>query len=830
MQTLETKFYTFTGTVVKKKPTNGKVEFKPNGPGFNYFEGDITELREFYVTGNGTVKKTASDGSSYLVTGPIVDSMLSGQGVRTNADGTTMTGDFKNNLPNGQIRTQQQNNQYLVAIYENGRMIRIVEQYVNDTLYKFDDNTCKSGEVETKSIKYKGGLNEKFEFNGNGCWQNDTEKIECQFEAGKKQGNAKITTDKGITIVNYLDDKPVKYIEATCKDSKFQFTKDDGSEAKITSADYTYQGQVQNLQMHGKGCLISKGIQYDGNFINNIKEGDFDIKTPDGFQKVVYQNDKIVAYKQEKNKNGVFKYLSPDRSTGVFASAEVTYVGGFDSEQKYHGKGKLDIVATKQSMECDFINGQMSGTCVVKIPSGDYTIKQMENNKEVRIDQIFIASENKKITFFQNGLGKIECAEYEFEGEIQDNLMHGKGLQTVDKQQYAGIFQNNLKTGKFIITQPGTTNELIAFYENDTLVYKCSCKLPDREVVFTDKTGKVGTIQFKNSFYEGQINSEYKAEGNGTMKFDTFKQEGSFKNEKLSGLGSVFYNNGDFVKGEFTEGAEKVIKEEKSGDLHYVYTTNDKSQGTITGPDFKYTGQIQNGQPHGNGQKQVNNITYSGKFVNGHQMQKHKVTKSNQKGYRTIFFTETQEKTLEICEEHITMTRSEDQNIGKRVTAEYEYEGCLNEFGVPSGQGKLLLLTTGDLISGKFGKEGKEYKFEDLTMYVESKSASGKLDIPQLMSPTPVQQFQQPIQPQIPVIIPQQMQQIPPQTPIQQQMSQIPVQFEENKMEELQKQINYLQKQNEEIMDLLKTLVQDKMEQEEQINDLKNFIIEKLKK
>lgn len=60
----------------------------------------------------------------------------------------------------------------------------------------------------------------------------------------------------------------------------------------------------------------------------------------------------------------------------------------------------------------------MNGTCVVKMPSGDYTIKQMENNKEVRIDQIFIASENKKITFFQNGLGKIECAEYEFEGEI----------------------------------------------------------------------------------------------------------------------------------------------------------------------------------------------------------------------------------------------------------------------------------------------------------------------------------------------------------------------------------------------------------------------------
>lgn len=168
----------------------------------------------------------------------------------------------------------------------------------------------------------------------------------------------------------------------------------------------------------------------------------------------------------------------------------------------------------------------------------------------------------------------------EYEGEVKDGLLHGKGrIDWPDGTYYLGEFRNGLKHGE------GT----------ETLL-----------------DGRV---------YQGEYDSGQWAEG--ILHFPNGQSyEGEFEKQRFEGEGKLTFRNKTVYEGEF-----------KAGDMHgegkmttadgTVYSgtfEQDRlSRGTITGTDgYLYEGELRNWQPHGEGRMETaEGEVFEGRFEYG---------------------------------------------------------------------------------------------------------------------------------------------------------------------------------------------------------------------
>ncbi|MBS0615082.1 MAG: hypothetical protein JSR58_00840 [Verrucomicrobia bacterium] len=136
-------------------------------------------------------------------------------------------------------------------------------------------------------------------------------------------------------------------------------------------------------------------------------------------------------------------------------------------------------------------------------------------------------------------------------------------------------------------------------------------------------------INFPNGdVYEGQVNSQGKPHGKGTLTYSPSNQEerikyvGEFQDGALTGTGAVYWKDGDIGEGQFVNGKQHGPGTRQSVDGTYcqgIFIDNAMTgKGVIKLPDGTvYTGMIVDGQAHGKGEKKTDKFTYVGWFNKG---------------------------------------------------------------------------------------------------------------------------------------------------------------------------------------------------------------------
>ena len=270
---------------------------------------------------------------------------------------------------------------------------------------------CKEFDIEGNVIYEGEYLNGKRHGIGKEYSINNNVDFDGEFKEGKRwEGNANEFNSKGNLIFNglYLNGKKFNGKEINYFDD----------EEKIRYEAEYKDGLLYNV----------KGYNKDGKIFNNI---DFEIKNGDGIFKDFYNDTNLKCvfnYKQGKKNGKAISYYDS-------SSTKIEYEGEFVDDIKT-GEWKCYYENGNKKFVGFYKNGEKHGLCKdyneqgKLIFDGEYNNNIKWNGKERLIKDI----ENKKIVIERNYTnGKAECVEYYEHKKYDPQLFDIKGLEFIQK-------------------------------------------------------------------------------------------------------------------------------------------------------------------------------------------------------------------------------------------------------------------------------------------------------------------------------------------------------------------------------------------------------------
>jgi len=420
----------------------------------------------------------------------------------------------------------------------------------------------------------------------------------------------------------------------------------DISKGKITTTDGgTYEGEIQNRQMHGQGILTSAEVgHYEGEFKNGLmdgsglqrylngelykgewdlgifKSGECIFDTIDGGRfEGQCESGKLVAkgvvlwvdgrryegviVNKERSGQGVMVYSDDSRYKGEFKDGDAngqgvyTYVGGSRYEGEFkdgdaNGQGVYTYVGGSR-YEGEFKNGRFSGQGVMTM--ADKMGLMIEGSFESYNGYNYIYLDGELIDHL-GGEGEYKFLSGVYYGSIKNGLRNGQGIMNyTDGSKFKGNFIDGLKDGQGVMIYPDGT-QFEGEYKNEEL---------NGQGVETHPDGFVYEGEFEDGirhgrgvmvFYEGmQYAGEFKngnPNGKGIMTWPTGKSyEGEFKDGLPADQGSYTYPKGVFYEGEWED-------DKYSGQGIYVSSLGEQ-----------FEGELKNGVPDGWGVETCPSVT-----------------------------------------------------------------------------------------------------------------------------------------------------------------------------------------------------------------------------
>lgn len=365
-------------------------------------------------------------------------------------------------------------------------------------------------------------------------------KIESYFEYGAAKGEGK-GKDREVEIEGNFNNNLVEG-EAILKAR-------DGS--------WRYLGEVKDSQMHGKGKLqFEDGRLFEGYFRNGLKEGKGIMKDP-------------------------------------------------NEEFEYHGDWKKDTLFWKVKV----LKGKEQVESIKYFLHGNQAVKgKLQGKKPKLFEYEGDVADGKPF-----GFGVYKCDDYIYKGEIKFGVIHGQGEIKHLKKKYR--FKGSFKEGKEEGHSGVMTIEGVGTYrgtfKNGQIHGDGVFESEDGSTTFEGKWSKghyeSGTLKQFEEIYSGEF-SEDKYHGDGKLRFangDIYK--GKFSGGKASGSGKMTYvQEGKKIEGSFKNG--------KPNGNCIVYMGEDKFRGYMKNGQFgtndiiieygsggKYNGQLKDFKRHGKG-------------------------------------------------------------------------------------------------------------------------------------------------------------------------------------------------------------------------------------
>ena len=370
----------------------------------------------------------------------------------------------------------------------------------------------------------------------------------------------------------------------------FKVPKDENEEIQVKRKRYreaTIRRDIIGFEVKGKNgnmkITYDNGDVYEGNFVENVKEGkgiykysngdryegEFFEDQKDGYGIYYYKNGEKYEgeYKNDKKHgHGIYYYLDGDRYEGEFQNGFAEGRGAyyFSDGEKYVGDYKQD---------------KRNGHGIYFYSNGDKFIGEFKDGKKDGKGTLYDKNGNKlKDLFFDNGerikkenltdlLGNDYSKEESSRNNStkEDSKLNGRGIKIYKGEgKYEGDFVEGLKQGK------GTY-----YYENG-----------DKYIgdFFNDEKEGYGIYYYKDGDkYEGQFSHNEK-HGKGTYYYaDGDKYVGKFKKGMADGRGKFFYSNGERYFGTYK-------RDKKDGHGIYYYKNG-----------ARYDGEFKKGEKHGYG-------------------------------------------------------------------------------------------------------------------------------------------------------------------------------------------------------------------------------------
>jgi hypothetical protein len=338
----------------------------------------------------------------------------------------------------------------------------------------------------------------------------------------------------------------------------------------------SYKGEFKNNMRHGTGVMTyADKSTYKGEFKNDVREGQGMFDYNGNHYSGSFQNDQFDG-------SGTIKYANGD-----------FYEGGFSQNEK-QGQGVFHYSDGKQYTG-EFHMGKPQGRGVLTFPSGD-TLKGEFNQGQCLNGTLH----------YKNG--------NEYIGAVENNVPHGKGILYKNGDMTEGVFyKNRLKTAVRILYKDGTLYEEMANGD----IYKGGSKngVKNGQGRLTLRNGKVITGDFHNDKLIDGLAEILEPSG------DSYK--GNCKNGGVKhGRGQVSYRNGKTLTAEFENdvllpGTSEISY--PSGAKYQGDTINGirNGKGTLFYPDGKkrYEGEYRSDKRHGRGVNYYSNDDiYTGNF------------------------------------------------------------------------------------------------------------------------------------------------------------------------------------------------------------------------
>jgi hypothetical protein len=188
---------------------------------------------------------------------------------------------------------------------------------------------------------------------------------------------------------------------------------------KVLSDGSTFQGELLDGRLHGRGKLISKTAgEYHGDFVQGVREGQGEQRWPNG--------DRYVGqFKADRPEGqGVMDFANGDRYEGSWA-------GGV-----FSGPGKL-VAKSGFQYEGDFAAGRRQGSGKAVFPEGNRYTGEFAND-------------------LPQGRGQMAFADGgQYEGEFSAGVPAGKGqYRFANGSRYVGAFQAGAMSGLGVFHYP----------------------------------------------------------------------------------------------------------------------------------------------------------------------------------------------------------------------------------------------------------------------------------------------------------------------------------------------------------------------------------------
>ncbi|CAL6013468.1 Membrane_occupation and recognition nexus (Morn) repeat protein [Hexamita inflata] len=299
-------------------------------------------------------------------------------------------------------------------------------------------------------------------------------KIYAVFDGLSAKNHAKILY---ITGEEYSGDilqlKPhgfgrVVYLDGSVYDGTFQNGQMDGNGVWSGGNGEIYRGQFKNGMRHGVGTLIDLQGEYEGQFVDDHREGSgvqvyrdlkFGYSRPQsGFvtcQKTIYRG----QFKRDKKQGeGIMEYADGTIYTGQFFNDKRNGTGKI----KLHNReitGQFTDDALNQndttiqylngdSYQGQTLNGNPHGTGELHYQNGSIFIGHLQNMNLLQ-GVLIQTNEQFEGTFELNKpkKGKLTTPQSVYEGEFKNGRKNGHGTETTATEKYTGQFMNDVKHG-----------------------------------------------------------------------------------------------------------------------------------------------------------------------------------------------------------------------------------------------------------------------------------------------------------------------------------------------------------------------------------------------
>lgn len=301
-------------------------------------------------------------------------------------------------------------------------------------------------------------------------------------------------------------------------------------------ADGIYNGDLKDGLKHGYGVFKHTQYMYEGNWVNNFR---------DGLGKLTYLDGRIYEglYKEGK-KHGKGKLIYADGSiydgewnmgsregSGVYTNVDgSTWVGEFKNNEFYNGSGT--VIVGLERHEGTWVNGTLNGKCIRKYSDGGIYVGHIEKWRR-----------HGRGIFTYNGKGV-------YDGEWQNNLKHGHGRYDYSNNEfYEGEWKDDRRHGKGKFS--GLNGFLYEGHFEDGVMHGKGHKTFANGVVYhgdfvkNKRQGMGREIMAVGHIYEGEWHGDSK-HGSGVVTYiDGSRFEGTFFNGMRHGNGKVIDKNGN---------------------------------------------------------------------------------------------------------------------------------------------------------------------------------------------------------------------------------------------------------------------------------------------